>query len=96
MFKGSRMGSRNLVVVRKKGGEKRRGRGLSREELKKAGIGVKQALSLGLPVDVRRRTVHGENVKMIKQRLKDLQTTKKPVSKRKEKISRSAKKGRKS
>ncbi len=96
MFKGSKMGFRNRVVVRKKSGQKRRGRGLSREELKKAGIGVKQALSLGLPVDVRRRTVHDENVKMIEQRLKDLQTTRRSVSKRKERISRSAKKGRKS
>ncbi len=64
------MGFRNRLIVYKKGGEGRKGRGFSREELKKAGIGTKQALSIGLPVDVRRRTAHARNVKLIKQQLK--------------------------
>ncbi|MDH5448482.1 MAG: ribosomal protein L13e [Candidatus Bathyarchaeota archaeon] len=64
------MALRNRLIVRKKSGEKRKGRGFSREELKKAGISLKQALHVGLPVDVRRRTVHGENVKLIKRQLK--------------------------
>lgn len=75
------MALRNRLTVRKKSGKKRKGRGFSREELKKAGISVKQALHVGLPVDVRRRTVHGENVKLIKQQLK------KRVSKAKKKTS---------
>jgi large subunit ribosomal protein L13e len=70
------------VIVRKKSGEKRKGRGFSREELKKAGISFRQALRFGLPVDVRRRTVHHENVKLIGQQLK------KHVSKAKKKTSR--------
>ena len=75
------MALRNRLTVRKKSGEKRKGRGFSREELKKAGISPKQALHVGLPIDLRRQTVHGENVKLIKQQLK------KRVSKAKKKTS---------
>ncbi len=76
------MALRNRLTVQKKSGEKRKGRGFSREELKKAGINFRQALHIGLPVDVRRRTVHEENVKLIKQQLK------KRVSKAKKKPSK--------
>ena len=52
--------------VFKKGGKQRFGRGFSREELKKAGISLKEALKLGIPVDFRRETVHQENIEAIK------------------------------
>lgn len=52
--------------VFKKGGKQRSGRGFSREELKKAGLIPKEALKMGIPVDFRRRTVHEENVEIIK------------------------------
>ena len=64
------MALRNRIIVHKKSGKEREGKGFSREELKKAGISPKQALHAGLPVDVRRRTVHDENVKLVKQQLK--------------------------
>lgn len=76
---------RNHLIVRRKGSERRGGRGFSREELKKAGVSLRQALRIGLPVDVRRRTAHDENVKLVKQRLRSLKTVKKHVSKRKKK-----------
>ncbi|MEM3697029.1 MAG: ribosomal protein L13e [Candidatus Bathyarchaeia archaeon] len=52
--------------VFKKGGKQRYGKGFSREELKKAGISLKEALKSGIPVDFRRKTVHMENVKAVK------------------------------
>lgn len=75
------MALRNRLIVRKRSGDKRKGRGFSRGELKKAGISFKQALQMGLPVDTRRRTVYDENVKLIRQQLK------KRVSKPKKKTS---------
>lgn len=67
--------------VLKKGGKQRRGKGFSWEELKKAGLNMKEALRLHIPVDSRRRTLHEENVDAIKNFLK----SKKPVSKSKRK-----------
>jgi len=81
------MTSRKCSVVRKKNGKKRMGRGFSREELKKASINFSQALHIGLPVDVRRRTMHDENVELAKQQLQSLKIVKKHVSKAKEKTS---------
>jgi large subunit ribosomal protein L13e len=52
--------------VFKKGGKQRYGRGFSREELKKAGVSLKEALKFGIPVDFRRKTVHNENVEAVK------------------------------
>ena len=40
--------------------------GFQPEELKKAGINLKDALKLGIPIDSRRRTAHQENVNAIK------------------------------
>jgi len=75
------MALQNRLIVQKKSGRKREGRGFSRGELKKASISLKQALRVGLPVDVRRRTIYDENVKLVKQQLK------KRVPKPKKKIS---------
>ncbi|UCH31354.1 MAG: ribosomal protein L13e [Candidatus Bathyarchaeota archaeon] len=56
-------------IVHKKRNDKRKGRGFSREELKKAGLSPKQALRIGIPIDSRRRTIHPKNVKLVKQQL---------------------------
>lgn len=81
------MTSRKCSVVHKKSGKKRMGRGFSRGELKKAGIDFGQAFHIGLPVDVRRRTMHDENVKLAKQQLQSFKTIKKRALKAKEKTS---------
>ncbi|MDH7477473.1 MAG: ribosomal protein L13e [Candidatus Bathyarchaeota archaeon] len=52
--------------VFKKGGKQRYGKGFSREELKKAGISLREALKAGIPVDFRRKTIHTENVEAVK------------------------------
>ncbi len=83
MLRNERTALRNRLVISKKNGGKREGRGFSREELRKAGISSKQALRLGLPVDVRRRTVREENVKLAKQQLHSLKPVKKRAKKEK-------------
>ena len=52
--------------VIKKGGKQRYGKGFSREELKRAGLSLKEALRIGIPVDSRRKTAHEENLEIIK------------------------------
>ncbi len=61
---------REHLQVWKKDGTTRRGRGFSRGELKEAGISLRQAVLIELPVDSRRRTVNATNVKLIKRLLK--------------------------
>jgi len=69
--------------VYKKGGKQRFGKGFSREELKKAGLSLKDALRLKIPVDCRRRTVHEENVDAVKTLLKNQEAKAKPKRKAK-------------
>ena len=52
--------------VFKKGGKQRHGKGFSREELKRAGLSLKEALKFGIPIDSRRRTTYEENVEVVK------------------------------
>jgi large subunit ribosomal protein L13e len=44
----------------------RPGRGFSRAELKEVNLSVREALKLGIPVDVRRSTKHDENIEILK------------------------------
>jgi ribosomal protein L13E len=52
--------------VFKNGGKQRHGRGFSRDELKRAGSSLKEALRFRIPVDSRRKTAHEENVEVVK------------------------------
>ncbi len=52
--------------VFKKGGKQRFGKGFSREELKKAGLNAKDALRYGIFIDLRRKTLHEENVESLR------------------------------
>jgi len=49
----------------------RAGRGFSRGELREVNLSVKEALKLGIPVDVRRSTRHDENVDILRSFLKE-------------------------
>lgn len=69
--------------VLKPGGKQRYGRGFSREELKKAGTSLAEALKLAIPVDSRRKTFHEENVEAVKSFLKTKKI--KPAPKKKAK-----------
>ncbi|HML02560.1 MAG TPA: ribosomal protein L13e [Candidatus Bathyarchaeia archaeon] len=68
------------AVVFKKDGKPKEGRGFSKEELRKAALDFKKALKLGIAVDSKRRTLHEENVKALKEyvgSLKKAETRKK-------------------
>ena len=54
------------VIVAKKFGMTRKGRGFSRDELREVKLDFNQALRLRLPIDTRRKTKHEENVKALK------------------------------
>ncbi len=85
-MKNERTVLRNHLITRKRNGRERKGRGFSREELRSAGIDLKQALRKGLPIDARRRTAHEENVRLAKQQLPPPKITKKRAPKAKKKI----------
>jgi hypothetical protein len=67
--------------VFKNDGKERFGRGFSREELKKAGSSLKEAVKLGLPVDNKRKTSHDKNVEDAKAFVKDRRLAFKPKPK---------------
>ena len=69
-------------IVQKKNGRMREGKGFSRGELREVGIDFKQALRLKIPIDLRRKTKHEENVKILKRHLQGLKSSK-PLKKRK-------------
>jgi large subunit ribosomal protein L13e len=54
-------------------GRPKRGRGFSSEETAQAGLTINEARQMGLIVDLRRKTVHPENVDALKQYMKDLE-----------------------
>lgn len=72
-------------IVFKKGGKQRYGKGFSREELKKGGLSFKEASKLGIPVDFRRRTIHEDNINVIKGFLESKKATSKSKKRRKSK-----------
>jgi large subunit ribosomal protein L13e len=69
--------------VLKKGGKQRLGKGFSRKELNQAGSNPKEALRLHIPIDVKRRTVHEENVETLKKLLETKKAAVKPKKKSK-------------
>lgn len=76
---------RKELVVKKQNSQTRSGRGFSRKELKQAKMTPKYALRLGLPIDLRRRTSHTENVKLAKSMLKSRLKPEKQTSRRQKK-----------
>ena len=63
---------RNVATVHKKDGKPKHGRGFSLEELRKVNLNRKNALKLKIPVDLRRRSSHEENVEALKAHLKEI------------------------
>ena len=54
-------------------GHPKKGRGFSSEEAAQAGLTIDEARRMGLILDIRRKTVHSENVNALKQYMKDLE-----------------------
>jgi len=63
-------------IVQKKNDRTREGKGFSRDELKEVGIDSKQALRLKIPIDLKRKTKHENNVKTLKHYLKSSKSSK--------------------
>jgi large subunit ribosomal protein L13e len=55
------------VVITKHNKKQKMGKGFSPNELKNAGVNMQQARQIGLPVDVKRKTAHDQNVACIKE-----------------------------
>jgi large subunit ribosomal protein L13e len=70
-------------LIFKKDRRQRQGRGFSREEMKKAGMDSKRALKLKIPIDLRRRSLHEENVQSLKVLLENVKTEVKHAEKKK-------------
>ncbi len=62
-------------------GKQRSGKGFSRDEIGKAGLNSVEAAKLGLPVDLRRKTAHDENVEAIKAYVEKAKAEAKPKPK---------------
>ena len=54
------------AVITKHNKKQSTGRGFSPTELEKAGVNMQQAKQIGLPVDVKRKSAHDENIATIK------------------------------
>jgi len=52
-------------------GKQTQGKGFSREELKKAGLSLTEAVKYHIPVDPRRKTCHDENVEALRPIVKE-------------------------
>jgi large subunit ribosomal protein L13e len=61
--------------------KQRLGRGFSRDELRKAGTNLAEALKLGIPIDPRRKTMHEDNAAVVETFLKDRKAASKPKKK---------------
>jgi ribosomal protein L13E len=55
------------VVITKHNKKQSVGKGFSPTELEKAGVNKQQAKQIGLPVDVKRKSAHDENITAIKE-----------------------------
>jgi ribosomal protein L13E len=67
--------------VFKNDGKQRSGRGFSRKELQQAGSNPKEVLRLHIPLDLKRRTIHEENVETLKKLLETKKAALKPKKK---------------
>jgi ribosomal protein L13E len=54
------------AVITKQNGKKSLGRGFSPTELEKAGLNKQLAKQIGIPLDIKRKSVHNENVETLK------------------------------
>jgi len=63
---------RSVAIVYKKEGKPRGGRGYSVTELQEVGLDVKKALRLKIPIDLRRRSSHEDNVQALKTLLNEV------------------------
>ncbi len=66
------------AVITKQNGKKRQSRGFSLYELKEAGLNKQDAKKIGIPLDIKRKSTHAENIATLKAHAKDAKTETKP------------------
>lgn len=66
------------AVITKQNGKQSTGRGFSPSELEKAGLNKQQAKQMGIPVDVKRKSAHDENIATLKAQAQKAQAEAKP------------------
>ena len=54
------------AVITKQNGKQSLGRGFSLNELKEAGLNKQDAKKIGIPLDIKRKSLHDENVATLK------------------------------
>lgn len=57
-------------TITKQNGKQKLGKGFSPDEIKQAGISRQKAKQMGLPVDKKRKSIHDDNVKSLKEHAK--------------------------
>jgi len=70
------------AIITKQNGKQSIGRGFSLNELTKAGLTRQDAKKIGVPMDIKRKSVHEENVECIKSHAQEAkkQAAAKPVT----------------
>ncbi len=66
-------------AITKQNGKQSVGKGFSPNELKEAGVNRQQAKQIGLPVDLKRKSTHAENVQTVKVHAQQAKETKTSV-----------------
>jgi large subunit ribosomal protein L13e len=72
------------ATITKQNGKQKVGKGFSLNELKAAGVSKQQARQIGLPIDVKRKSSHDENVATIKSHAEKAKAQAKPKAAKKE------------
>jgi len=62
------------AIITKRNGKKAESRGFSLTELKNAGLTKQDAKKIGIPLDVKRKSVHDENVEHLKAHAEKVKT----------------------
>ena len=84
------------AMVTKRNGRKSTSRGFSLTELQKAGLTKQDAKQIGIPLDVKRKSAHDENVETLKAHAEKTKPKEKPKEKLKRKLTEKPKKKAKS
>ncbi len=66
------------AMITKQNGKRRQGKGFSLTELKKAGLTKQDARKIGIPLDVKRKSEHEENITTLKAHAEKAKTEAKP------------------
>ncbi len=67
-----------VATITKRNGKKASSRGFSLSEMKKACLTKQDAMKIGIPLDLKRKSMHDENVETLKMHAEKAKAEKKP------------------